>query len=400
MVRNTQTQKETVKRDIKEQTYGTLRVELSSGKLLNFHLHEMVTQIGRQSANHLQIRDPEVSKIHCKLEVTSAGLLLSDMDSANGTFVNGQVVKKYLLSENDKIQIGGATLLLSDAPESESESEIFKPLTGVMSMLGLEREDTFPNREELTVVLNTADFKETPTQLFALSDETGFLPVERLNDPNQLRHNYERLRVAYELSRSVGLETDLKRLARSIVEGILEVLQADTAIMVLKNEQGELEPFAAVGSNEHDEVRIPKMIIDRVNETGEALLTSDAMADNQFSRSAVVGRSIRSALCVPLTIQDEILGMIHLSSSLAAGAYSESDLALLSSIAQPAALAVANAQLLSQVQDDARMRTSLSRFYRQLWSIRSSNKGSSSFPRGNWSPRPFFFGHSRLYKDV
>ena len=347
MVRNTQTQKETVKRDIKEQTYGTLRVELSSGKLLNFHLHEMVTQIGRQSANHLQIRDPEVSGIHCKLEVTSAGLLLSDMDSANGTFVNGQVVKKYLFSENDKIQIGGASLLLSVAPESESESEIFKTLTGVMSMLGLEREDTFTNREELTVVLNTADFKETPTQLFALSDETGFLPVERLNDPNQLRHNYERLRVAYELSRSVGLETDLKRLARSIVEGILEVLQADTAIMVLKNEQGELEPFAAVGSNEHDEVRIPKMIIDRVNETGEALLTSDAMADNQFSRSAtVVGRSIRSALCVPLTIQDEILGMIHLSSSLAAGAYSESDLALLSSIAQPAALAVANAQLL------------------------------------------------------
>ena len=393
------TQKDTLKVGLDESTFGALNVTLSNGKSHIFYLTDLVTQIGRQSANHLQIRDPEVSKVHCKLEATTAGILLSDMDSANGTFVNGQLVKKHLLSVHDKIQIGGANLVLFES--SESESELSRPMTGVISLLGMERVETLPNKEELTVVLNTADFKENSTQFVALSEDTGFLPVEKLNDERVVRRNYERLRVAYEVARNVGLETDLKRLAHSIVEGILEVLQADTAIIVLKNIKGELEPFAAVGNNEHGEVRIPKMILDRVNETGEALLTSDAMADNQFSRSAtVVGRSIRSALCVPLMIQGEILGMIHLSSSLAAGAYSESDLALLSSIAQPAALAVANAQLLHQVQEDSRMRTSLSRFLSPALVEKVIKQGVELLPEGELVTTTVLFSDIRGFTKM
>jgi adenylate cyclase len=139
----------------------------------------------------------------------------------------------------------------------------------------------------------------------------------------------------------------------------------------------------AVGSNNDEEVRIPKVILDRVQETGDALLTSDAMADNQLSRSkTVVGRSIRSALCVPLRVQDEILGMIHLSSSLATGAYSEVDLELLTAVAQPAALAVAHAQLLTQVQSDARMRSSLSRFLSPALVEKVVKQGMELLPEG------------------
>jgi adenylate cyclase len=75
-----------------------------------------------------------------------------------------------------------------------------------------------------------------------------------------------------------------------------------------------------------------------------------------------VGQQIHSALCVPLLVQNEVLGVIHLSSSSTAGAYEEKDLALLRAIAQPAGLAVANARLLRKVEEDAHQRAELSRF--------------------------------------
>ena len=374
--------KDTVKLSPDGNLFGILEVKLSNGREFTHNINETMIQIGRQSANHLQIRDPEVSKVHCKLEVTTAGLLLSDMDSANGTFVNGQAVKKILLSQGDRMQVGGATLVLDEI--TESETEISRKLTGVLSFLDEEREPTLQSRDELTVVLNAPEFKEQTTQFIAFTEDKGFSPAESVEDPQALRRNYERLRVAYDLSRKVGLETDLKRLAHTIVDGILEVIQADTAIMVLKDANGDLTPVVAVGSSStHEEVRIPKVILDRVQETGDALLTSDAMADNQLSRSkTVVGRSIRSALCVPLVVQEEILGMIHLSSSLATGAYSEVDLELLTSVAQPAALAVAHAQLLKQIQKDARMRSSLSRFLSPALVEKVVRQGMELVPEG------------------
>jgi adenylate cyclase len=110
-------------------------------------------------------------------------------------------------------------------------------------------------------------------------------------------------------------------------------------------------------------VRIPKAIIERVLETRRGLLSADAQKDSQLRRSeTVVGQRIRSALCVPLVVKDDVVGIIHLSSSSAAGAYEEKDLALLRAIAQPVGLAVANARLRQKAEEDAHQRATLSRF--------------------------------------
>src|SRR5690606_31649858 len=95
----------------------------------------------------------------------------------------------------------------------------------------------------------------------------------------------------------------------------------------------------------------------------DGLLTSDAQLDAQLRAShTVVGQRIRSALCVPLLVGVDVVGVIHLSSSSAAGAYEERDLALLRAIAQPAALAVANARLARRIEEEAKTRAQLSRF--------------------------------------
>jgi adenylate cyclase len=110
-------------------------------------------------------------------------------------------------------------------------------------------------------------------------------------------------------------------------------------------------------------VNIPRAIVERVLTTKGGLLTSDAQVDKELRRSeTIVGARIRSALCVPLVVRDDVLGVIHLSSMSLAGAYEAKDLALLRAIAQPAALAVANARLRRKIEEEAATRAELSRF--------------------------------------
>lgn len=50
-----------------------------------------------------------ISRVHAKISRTNRGLLLEDLDSANGTFVNGQRVRSKVISVNDTIMLGGSS---------------------------------------------------------------------------------------------------------------------------------------------------------------------------------------------------------------------------------------------------------------------------------------------------
>ena len=67
--------------------------------------------IGRDSSNPICIEDPGVSPLHCKIAHHADGFLLTDLDTASGTFVNGIPVKQRLLTSGDQIAIGGSLFL-------------------------------------------------------------------------------------------------------------------------------------------------------------------------------------------------------------------------------------------------------------------------------------------------
>ena len=67
--------------------------------------------IGRDSSNHLAINDVALSRHHCRLEVGPHQTLLTDLDSRNGTVVNGVPIRSHALAEGDQIRIGDSVLL-------------------------------------------------------------------------------------------------------------------------------------------------------------------------------------------------------------------------------------------------------------------------------------------------
>src|SRR5215213_2087012 len=90
-----------------------------------FHLAQEEILLGRESSNRILISDLSTSRRHCAIQWDSAAFSLRDLDSFNGTFVNGLPVKERALEHGDRIVIGSShfLFLLHDkdpAPDSGS----------------------------------------------------------------------------------------------------------------------------------------------------------------------------------------------------------------------------------------------------------------------------------------
>jgi len=68
--------------------------------------------LGRSPTNNIFIRDKNVSRVHCQIVVTEKGCILTDLQSTNGTFVNGEQAAECELSVGDEIRIGTTLLRL------------------------------------------------------------------------------------------------------------------------------------------------------------------------------------------------------------------------------------------------------------------------------------------------
>ena len=68
--------------------------------------------IGRDQENVLPISDPALSRRHCVIDRSSAGVVLRDLGSKNGVFVNGCPVQERALADGDQIRIGDSALLV------------------------------------------------------------------------------------------------------------------------------------------------------------------------------------------------------------------------------------------------------------------------------------------------
>ncbi|HEX5127869.1 MAG TPA: FHA domain-containing protein [Rhodocyclaceae bacterium] len=81
-------------------------------------LHKERTSIGRKPHNDIQIDNLAISGEHAVIVAILNDAFLEDLNSTNGTYVNGQSVKKHVLKDNDVVELGKYRLkFLKDAPD-------------------------------------------------------------------------------------------------------------------------------------------------------------------------------------------------------------------------------------------------------------------------------------------
>jgi len=72
--------------------------------------------IGREDDNDIQLNDDRISRFHAKLQDDGGRIILTDLDSTNGTRVNGHAVQMKVLQNGDLVTIGRCVLLFGDLP--------------------------------------------------------------------------------------------------------------------------------------------------------------------------------------------------------------------------------------------------------------------------------------------
>ena len=83
--------------------------------------------LGRSSQNDVCLVDPILSRHHCRISFHGGVLSVEDLDSANGTLVNGEEIKTAELHDGDTVTIGDTVLRVRQAPQAETQTEIAPP---------------------------------------------------------------------------------------------------------------------------------------------------------------------------------------------------------------------------------------------------------------------------------
>lgn len=191
----------------------------------------------------------------------------------------------------------------------------------------------------------------------------GFVPFEQIkNDPQQLRVDYERLRLTWELTRDIGLERDLDELLRKILLSLFKFVNADRGVILLPDDTAQLQPRAAHRRDGTDApIQVSSTILNHVMTERAAVLTHDASMDFASSKGkSMILNRISSAIVVPLLHEKEVLGAVWLDSESLAQ-FQQKDLELVTAVGNQAAMFIHNNLLAKKVEQEIVNRERFSR---------------------------------------
>ncbi len=109
---------------------GKLVVSLDGVVIKEVQITKDKTTLGRRPYNDIVIDNLAVSGEHAVLQMVGADVFIEDLNSTNGTYINGKAVKKQLLSHNDTVEIGKYKIkfMVEDGTDYE-KTMIMKPGT-------------------------------------------------------------------------------------------------------------------------------------------------------------------------------------------------------------------------------------------------------------------------------
>lgn len=191
----------------------------------------------------------------------------------------------------------------------------------------------------------------------------GFVPYDQIaHDPQQLRVDYERLRLTWELTRDIGLERDLDQLLHKILMSLFKFVNADRAVILLRENDGSLAPKAAHRRDGTEApIQVSSTILNHVITERASVLTHDASMDFASSKGkSMILNRISSAIVVPLLHEKDVLGALWLDSESLAQ-FQQKDLELVTAVANQAAMFIENNLLAKKIEQEIVNRERFSR---------------------------------------
>ncbi|HSB60847.1 MAG TPA: SpoIIE family protein phosphatase [Vicinamibacteria bacterium] len=294
-------------------------VQTADGPRERLPLAKSRVTIGRSRDSDIFLPDQWLSRHHAEIVQRPDGYYVVDLQSKNGTLLNGEPVKEERrLREGDVITLGEHSLTFYG--EEGVEEEVEPEGTRVFSIRELS-DITKP-------AVDAAELQRQNRVLAALSKAVSELVVHR----------------------------PLDQLFDKILDLLFEAVTAERgAILLLEGDPPQPQIKASKSSRGEALTRVSRSIGRRVMEDRVALLLPNVLEDVRFQAEAsILSSGIRSAMCAPLWFNpgagqtDEVIGLVYLDSLQRSHSFGEEDLRILTALANVAAAKIENVRLLEE----------------------------------------------------
>lgn len=270
-----------------------LFVELGPGDSVKstYLLDKLVSSIGADDHCDVRLRGRGIEKVHAQVRVSPKGAVLEAMTER--VVVNGRRTDSHALQPGDIVDIGTARLRFQAAPKPR---------------------------------------------------ESGVRPGAASTDL---------LAILARFSESLGGSFDLDELLATMLDNIIDVTQAARgAVLLVVDGKPQVQVARRSGGRDGGTaLAISDSIVDKVLQTRQPLVVSDALSDQAFSGAqSVMDLKICSVLCVPLITRGEVLGVIYLGNDNVVNLFSDESRDLGTVFGALAAMLLRNAILINDLK--------------------------------------------------
>jgi phosphoserine phosphatase RsbU/P len=285
-------------------------------------------RIGRQAGNELTLRDSRVSRQQAQITDVNGTMVLEDMGSSHGTFVNGEKILRHELKVSDQIDFG------------------------------------VPDSYHVIYVGEGATIDELVERIEA--------PAPAQAGARELHH----LGVLLDVARSLSSGLSLEDILASVVDAAIAVTRTERGVLLLSNPSGQLETAVARnaqrGTLRPEDMQVSQGVVKRVASSRRELIVGDTVAD--AAEAGRMGESItrldlHTVVAIPIdkkpvieavdaTVaarQSELLGILYLDSRAPSSTFSALDREVVRTLAHEAATLIENARLFAAGRVKARL---------------------------------------------
>ncbi len=198
-------------------------------------------------------------------------------------------------------------------------------------------------------------FAPVPGQVVLELDRLSAGLEQLLERARGLEQERQHLYASVRLGHVVNSSLDLDVILQIMMDTLIQISGAERGFFMLPDEEGAMKMRLARNWEQESldpaEIIYSSTIVNRVITSGQPVLTTNASEDPRFrSQNSVALHNLRSILCVPLKIKDQVTGVIYADHSVRAGLFTRKELDLLVAFADQAAVAIENARLFASVR--------------------------------------------------
>jgi signal transduction histidine kinase len=207
--------------------------------------------------------------------------------------------------------------------------------------------------------------------------------LERLDSDRQEGRRSARYKALYTVTRLIGSSLDLQTVLDQVMDAIIQLTSAERGFLMMRDDDGGLSVKTARNLDQQtlgsEQFKFSRTIANQVLDDGKPVLTTNAVEDPRFAgQMSIVGQGLRAVMATPLRARGKVVGVVYVDSRLQVTAFNQDDLDALDAFAGQAAIAIENARLFSETDQELAERVEqlqqLRRIDTQLGATLDANK--------------------------